>query len=220
MTKQSLNPESTTTDTDPSDSTIQFYEIHARKYFDRTVAADLSAFYDRFLPYVTPGGRILDAGCGSGRDLRVFRNRGFEAVGIDASQALAKLATAYSGAPCLAMRIEQFAFGCRFDAVWACASLLHLPKHRLPAVLQLIHNALVAHGWIFASVQLGEGEGLLPDGRYFSYYTREEFEQLLTSAGFSIGECWVSEDSLPSRRPIRWINVIARRGTIGRGQEH
>src|SRR4051794_16074486 len=67
------------------DATIDYYTKHAREYFNKTVDADLSDAHDRFLSLVRPGGRILDAGCGSGRDLRVFHERGFAAVGIDAS---------------------------------------------------------------------------------------------------------------------------------------
>src|ERR1039457_1198085 len=91
---------------DPTESTVEFYETHSREYFDRTVSADLSSFYDAFSKRVRLGGRVLDAGCGSGRDLKNLRARGFEAVGIDASGALVELAIRYSGADCFKMRLE------------------------------------------------------------------------------------------------------------------
>jgi SAM-dependent methyltransferase len=196
---------------DPSRSTDIFYETNARQYFDRTVSLDLSPLYDRVLKLVRPGGRILDAGCGSGRDLKVFRSRGFDAVGIDASTALVSLANDFSGALCLPVRLEDVDFDGCFDAVWACASLLHIPKHKIPQVLNRLNKALVLGGAIFASVQIGEGETLTPDGRFFAYYAPEEFAQLLNASGFSIDDVWISEDSLPDRTALRWSNVIARR---------
>lgn len=202
---------SAATPVDPSESTTNFYETRAREYFDRTVSADLSVLYDTVLKRVRPGGRIVDAGCGSGRDLKIFRARGFDAVGIDASNALVKLASDFSGATCLPTRLEDVNFDRRFDAVWACASLLHLPKRKMLPVLRRLHKALVQGGVLFASVQVGEGEKLTPDGRFFAYYAPQEFAALLEQSDFSIDEAWITEDSLPGRSAIRWINVLARR---------
>ena len=139
-------------------STVAFYESHAQTYFERTVVADLEPLYGRFLPNVRPGGRILDLGSGSGRDLKVMRDRGFVPLGIDASRKLARLAADFSGVTCLTMRFEDISFPIAFDAVWACASLLHISKCRIPTILTNIHNSLAAEGVLFASVQLGKGE--------------------------------------------------------------
>lgn len=196
---------------DSSESTDNFYETNAREYFDRTVSVDLRPLYDRVLKLVPPGGRILDAGCGSGRDLKAFRLRGFDAVGIDASSTLVKLASDLSGATCLLMRFEDIDFERRFDAVWACASLLHLPKRKILSVLRRLFRALVPGGVIFASVQLGKGEKFAPDGRFFAYYTPQEFASFFEESGFVVDDVWGSEDSLPDRAAIRWVNVIARR---------
>jgi len=191
-------------------STLDYYEAHAREYFDRTVRADLSALYDAFLKHVRPGGRILDAGCGSGRDLKAFRSRGFAAVGIDAAEALVALAQEFSGAPCFKIRLEDVDFNREFDAVWACASLLHLRKTEMLPVLQRLRRSLVEDGVLFASVQIGEGEHLSPDGRFFAYYDPDELLRIVEASGMTVEERWISEDTLVSRRTIRWINVIAR----------
>jgi SAM-dependent methyltransferase len=195
----------------PGESTTAFYEAHAREYFDRTVSADLSPLYDQFLQYVKPGARILDAGSGSGRDLKALHARGYDLVGVDSSPALAKIAAEFSGTTCLVMRLEDLTFERKFDAAWACASLLHIPKRKLLSVLRRLHMSLAQGGTLFVSVQQGEGEQHLPDGRYFSYYTSDEFAGFLCSAGFSVGQTWTSEDILHSRRGIRWLNFIAHR---------
>lgn len=190
------------------ESTIAFYESHAQAYFDRTVVADLEPLYGRFLPNVRPGGTILDLGSGSGRDLKAMRDRGFVPLGIDASPSLAKLATDFSGVTCLTMQFEDLDLPKGFDAAWACASLLHISKCRIPAILRNIRDSLTEDGIFFASVQLGEGEKLLPDGRFFAYYQLEEFSHLIENAGFKIQESWVSKDSLSHRRSIDWINIV------------
>lgn len=193
------------------DSTTKFYETHAHQYFDRTVSADLSPLYDEVLKRLRPGGCILDAGCGSGRDLKVFRARGFDAVGIDASDTLVTMARSYSGARCTVMRLEDVKFSRRFDAVWACASLLHLPKRNVVSILRRLRSSLVEGGILYASVQLGHGETLAPDGRFFAYYEPDEFAQRIEKAGLAVDQVWVSEDSLPGRSAIRWVNVVAHR---------
>lgn len=194
---------------DPCKSTLQFYEAHAEDYFDRTVLADLSPLYDAFLKHVRPGGRILDVGCGSGRDLKNFRARGFDPIGVDASHALIKKAAEFSGVMCLPMKFEEIDFDRCFDAVWACASLLHIPKSTIFSILQRLNRALVKDGALFVSVQIGEGEKVSADGRYFVYYTPDELAAVLTKSGFSVTEIWVSTDSLADREPIRWVNIIA-----------
>jgi SAM-dependent methyltransferase len=196
---------------DPVESTTAYYEAHAHEYFDRTVSANLSPIYDQFLKHVKPGGRILDAGSGSGRDLKALRARGYDLVGIDSSPTLAKIAAEFSRTTCLVMHLEDLAFERPFDAAWACASLLHIPKLKLLSVLRRLRMTLAQGGVLFVSVQLGEGEQQLPDGRYFAYYTSDEFTRCLHRAGFSVGQTWTSEDTLHSRRGIRWLNIIAHR---------
>ena len=196
------------------DSTTEFYESHAREYFDRTASADLSALYDSFLSHVRPGGRILDVGCGSGRDLKVFRQRGFKPVGIDASPTLVKLAHTFSGVVCKATRFQDLNFREYFDAVWACASLLHLPKRRIGRILRRLYTSLIDGGTLFVSMQIGCGEKLAEDGRFFAYYQPDELARRVQKAGFSIDRVWISEDSLPGRTRTRWVNVIAHRERV------
>lgn len=211
VAKRRVSSTSLLSGADLGESTSDFYESHALEYFDRTVSADLSSVYDRFLKNVKPNGRILDVGCGSGRDLKALQDRGFEAVGIDASPSLAKLAAEFSGVTCLPMRFEDLKFKRPFDAAWACASLLHIPKRKITTVLHRLYKTLLAGGILFVSVKVGEGEHLLPDGRFFAYYTPDEFGQLLTKAGFTIDQSWISKDSLRPSRQIRWLNIIAHR---------
>jgi 2-polyprenyl-3-methyl-5-hydroxy-6-metoxy-1,4-benzoquinol methylase len=195
---------------DPIKSTVQFYEEHAQEYFERTVSADLSPIYDEFSKWVPPGSKVLDAGCGSGRDVKNLHLRGFDVMGIDGSAALVKLARQYSGANCRTMRLENINFVRRFDGIWSCASLLHVPKPKLISVLRRLGRAMVEGGTLYASVQVGKGEMLAPDGRYFAYFTTGEFTDYLIAAGLVVEKSWVSQDTIATQRSLRWINVFAR----------
>jgi SAM-dependent methyltransferase len=190
-------------------STLRFYDLHAMDYFKKTVQIDVSHLYPRFLARVKPEGRILDVGCGSGRDARAFVDRHFKVVGIDASAAMVHLAREYSGAECSVLRMEDVAFEHIFDGIWACASLLHLPKPVLNPVLRRLRRALVPTGTLYASVLLGEGEALAADGRYYTYFQLDEFSMIVEDAGFRIDDVWFSDALRSERLAARWINVVA-----------
>lgn len=191
-------------------STSRFYDEHADEYFERTVHADLSHLYGRFLPLLPKGARILDLGCGSGRDLKAFKSLGYWPFGIDPSPRLAELAREYAGVQCQVGKVQDMTYSDEFDGVWACASLLHLQKSELACALKRVRAALVADGIFFAAVQSGQGERSALDGRFYAYYDREEFLSAVLTAGFSVEDSWTTEDSLPNRPSVRWINVLAR----------
>ena len=98
-----------------------YYENHACEFFDETIAVDMSPLDARFLRRLPNGGRILDAGCGSGRDVRAFLDRGYEVCAIDASPRLAELASRYCGLSVQVLRLQDVQWQSSFDGIWACA---------------------------------------------------------------------------------------------------
>lgn len=108
--------------------TIDYYNKNAEVFFQDTACADMSYLYKQFLPLIPVGGRILDLGCGSGRDSRYFLEQGFQVTAIDGSAELCRLASKYIGQEVLCMVFRDLAFENCFDGVWACASLLHVPR--------------------------------------------------------------------------------------------
>jgi SAM-dependent methyltransferase len=192
-----------------SSSTDQFYQTYADDYAALTCAADLSASYAHFLPRLPAGARILDVGCGAGRDLKAFAAQGFNCTGIDASSALCASASTYAGVPCHFSRIEELVYRAQFEGIWACASLLHLPRWLLPQALRRLRAALVPQGLLYASVQTGTGEQVIADGRAYAYYELAEFCGYLQEAGFRIEESWESGDTLKRASIPTWLNVIA-----------
>ena len=152
--------------------------------------------------------RILDAGTGSGRDLREFSKLGFNVLGLDSSISLAKLAEEYSGEKVIVGSFKDIDYIECFEGIWACASLLHFPKSELTSILKKFHDALVCQGVLFMSVREGTGNKKSLDGRYFQYYSKEELSEIVSVSGFVIESIWVTEDVIAKRHDRSWINLV------------
>jgi SAM-dependent methyltransferase len=194
-----------------AEGTDAFYRANAQSYFDRTFSLSMDHLYRPFLEAVGARGRILDVGSGSGRDVKAFRALGYEAFGIEASPELAQLASSHVGPYFTVARVESFVTNERFDAIWACASLLHLPRAELYGTIRRLRGLLRPGGVFFATVQTGTGDLVQADGRRYTYYSAAEFEDAVSESGLQVQRAWESRDVMRPNGP-RWINVIARRG--------
>ncbi len=139
---------------------IEFYNKNAEEFYNGTIAADMSETCDKFLKYVASGGKILDAGCGSGRDSLYFMKRGYEVVSFDASEQMVRLSSELTGKLTLLMKFEDVDFKEEFDGIWACASLIHVPKVEIEKVIKKLVQGLKGDGIFFGSFKYGEGEKL------------------------------------------------------------
>ncbi len=191
----------------------RYYDEHADEFYALSVGADMTALHDAFLAHLPPGARILDAGCGSGRDSRAFLDRGFRVTALDASAAMVARASALLDQPVLHLRFEDLAFDEAFDGIWACASLLHVPRAEMPTVLDRLARALVPRGVLFASFKWGDGE-VVRDGRLFTSYTPGSFIHLLAalSVPLAIINVWQTEDVRPGRAGEDWLDALLRKG--------
>ena len=191
-----------------SNSNIEYYNMHADDFFEGSVDADMSEWRNRFIKYLPDGGRVLDAGCGSGRDSKAFIMQGFSVVAIDASREMCKRASELLGQEVWQMRFDEMSFDDEFDGVWSCASLLHVQVSEMADVLKKIKHGLRPEGIFYASFKYGEGE-TVKDVRSFTNYTLESVCELLKGAGFRVLECDISYDVRPGREEEKWVNVIA-----------
>jgi SAM-dependent methyltransferase len=123
-------------------STIAYYDRNADRFFKETAKLDMSALYVPFLARICRGGRILDAGCGSGRDSLYFLQRGYEVEAFDASIEMCKIASQRIGQVVLHKNLEEVDDVSAFDGIWACASPLHIPRSCIDGVLQRFGRAL------------------------------------------------------------------------------
>lgn len=187
--------------------TLEFYNQNAESFFKDTIQVDMSELYQPFIQRVKPGGRILDAGCGSGRDAKAFLEMGFQVDAMDASIEMVKLASHFTGLPVKQQTLESITDIERYDGIWACASLLHLPEALLPKVFMQFEAALKPMGVWYMSFKYGRGERE-KDGRVFTDLNEEGLQGLLKHCpSLSMVEKWVTVDKRPDRDE-RWLNVV------------
>ncbi len=189
------------------DKNVEYYNQNADSFFAGSLTADMSEVQNRFLSYVPTGGRILDAGCGSGRDSKAFLDAGYEVVSFDASEEMCKRASEYIGQDVLNMRFEDVCYDHEFDGIWACATLLHVPMDELPGIMRKMHAALKTNGAMYASFKYGDGTTTRGE-RLFSDFTEKSIIPLFEAAGFEIVSDIVGNDSRPGREDEKWVNVI------------
>ena len=191
--------------------TLAYYNRNAEEFVAGTVAVDFRETQEQFLRRLSPGAAVLDFGCGSGRDTKYFLERGMQVEAVDGSEALCKAASAYTGIPVRQMLFQELQEQEKYDGIWACASILHLPKPELQQVFGQMAAALRPAGIIYTSFKYGTWEGER-NGRYFTDFTEETFGAFLEAFPQLQREAlWLSEDVRPGRTAEKWLNVILRK---------
>jgi len=199
---------------DSRDLCAAYYDANAEEYSAATLQIDMNALRSRFLSNVPPCARILDAGCGSGRDTVAFLRRGYSVAAFDASAKMAGCASRYTGQRCAVLRFQDMAFEREFDAVWSCAALLHVPKSEMSDVLDRMVRALKPGGVAYFSFIEGNDEHASSDGRFYNSYTAESLRELLHYVGgVREVDCWTSFGDPDSPRQAPWLNMIIQRIT-------
>lgn len=148
---------------------------------------------DEFIAKLPKGARVLDLGCGSGRDAAYLTDAALHVIGVDLSEGL--IGEAKKKRPDIDFRVmdmENLTFeeNC-FDGVWSKLAILHVEREQLPQILQSVSKLLKPNGVLMIETKQGEGEGVEPvsfsanEERYFVYYGLEELIRMFESAGFS-----------------------------------
>lgn len=191
--------------------TIKYYNDNAQDFIAGTIEADMSDAQHRFLKYLRPKSKILDLGCGSGRDSLAFKKQGFSVTAVDGSPEICKQASMLLGDDVRCLLFEDLDYRNRFQGIWACASLLHVPKDEMQMILKKVSIALVMHGTLYVSYKYGS-EQRTKDGRLFSDYTEQDLDELFNSYNrLSVVEFWITDDVRPGRADERWLNVICQK---------
>ena len=193
---------------------LRYYEDHAASFAESTVSVDFSAIRNRFMQKFNPGAEILDLGCGSGRDTKAFLQQGFRVTAVDGSENLCRIASEYTGIPVWRMWFHELNESKKYDAIWACAFILHAPRISLPDIVERMNKAVKGNGIIYTSFKYGAFEGAR-DGRYFTDLTEDSFSDLIRQIdGLQIGEEWIFVDVRPGREEQKWLNIILRKTDI------
>ncbi len=189
--------------------TIDYYNRNAESFISGTLHADMSDNRGRFLRYVVPGGRILDAGCGSGRDSLAFLKDGYQVDAFDASEEICRLASKTLGFPVECKRFEEITGASIYDGIWACASLLHVNGKDLPDVMNRLKQLLRTNGVLYASFKEGNNERT-KDGRFFHDMTEDACQKMFQDLGLDVLDVFRSQDVRKDRNGEFWVNIIGR----------
>ena len=190
--------------------TIEYYDRYADLFFQSTYQVNMESLYALFTRYLPKHAKILDLGCGSGRDSLAFLQKGYVVEALDYSKVLVDKAIQLTGLP---IRFESFYDLSEYesyDGIWACSSLLHCEWEKLPNVLQRILNALKKDGICYMSFKYGHQERE-KDGRHFT-----DLDEVLANDLFGLFDNilllqqWITVDKRPSHTD-EWLNIIVRK---------
>ena len=197
-------------------ATKAFYETHAADYADSTRDLPSPPIVGEFLESMRAGDQVADLGCGGGRDLKTFRERQLRPIGLDYSLSMCAIARRHANAPVvnadmrlLPLRNQEFA------GVSAIASLLHLPRNDVTTALHEVFRILKPGGLFVSSVKRGTDEYQDEKGRWFSFFERDEWITLLTSAGFTPLREQLDRETRDSDETVtcvEWVSCLSRKG--------
>lgn len=191
-----------------TDITLQYYNKQASKFVVDTVNVEFSNFQNAFSEYLPNGAQILDFGCGSGRDSKAFIEKGYLVTSVDGSQELCKLAEEYIGQPVICSTFQMFETTECYDGIWACASLLHLEREDIVAVMKKLARNLKATGCLYVSFKYGTFSGQR-NGRYFTDMDEESFGKMLKEMPeYRLDRQYISSDARPGREDEKWLNAF------------
>lgn len=203
---------------DEHEETIKTYDKIAQDYseghFEHFWVDEFDYFKD-----IIPGKKVVDIGCGAGRDAAVFVENDFDYTGIDASEGMLKVASdRVKDGKFIKMDFYNLKLLPEsFDGFWAAASILHIPKEKTKGVLNSLKDILKPGGVGFISIKekTGMDEGMIDQNRYggisryFAFYTIEEFKKLLEDIGFEVLRTSVKVED--DEEETRWLNFFVKK---------
>jgi len=191
-----------------------FYENNHQQYFDSTVGIDPSVFLEPLAGLLKPKATILDIGCGSGRDLLWFAERGFCPTGFEQSPSLARLARKHSNCPVIEGDFSRFNFSdLQFSALIFVGSLVHISPEALPTILTSTCQALTPGGLLLITLKEGNGTSLAADGRVFTLWSRPDIEKVFAASNLHIID--FSRQISKIRPDDIWLGYVLRYGNEG-----
>jgi len=194
---------------------IDYYNDNSDEFIKNTVDCKMDEVYEPFLDYLKKEDKILDAGCGSGRDSFQFMKLGFNVEAFDISKKMVEAATDLTGISVKNQSFLDIEYHEEFDAIWACASLLHVNRELLPVAFKKLHEALKKDGILYCSFKLRKKD-YKKDGRFFTCFDEIGFKRFINEMDiFEILKIYVTHDSRVERHDELWLNGILKKTVTG-----
>lgn len=200
-------------------STLKYYRLNAPAAAERYESANVKELHGFLMSGFSPGDRILEIGCGSGRDAAFMRKQGFTVTATDGSASMVAQACLYH--PELAGNVRQLKLpeglsvvSGRFEGVYAVAVLMHLSRKEIENSISRIYSLLTSNGKFIFSVPVErddiERDDFDAKGRRFTAFSQDEWENLCVKYDFHIARTMISTDGL-GRGGIVWMNCLAQK---------
>ena len=187
-----------------------YYEIHASDYHDKTFAADPSIFLSPFVQLLPPQPRILDIGCGSGRDLLWLKQRGFEPTGFEHSASLSKLARSHSGCPVIEGDLEAFDFSMgSWNAIMLVGSLIHIPHEQFLPTIQKVLFGFSSPCMLLLTLKEGDGKIHCADVRTFYLWNDEVLREIFASLNLEMASFFRNASAIGSKES--WLGYVLKK---------
>lgn len=187
----------------------KYYEQNADKFIVDTINCNMNDLYHLFEKELTNPKTILDLGFGSGRDSKYFHSKGYDVYAIDPSKAFCKHALKIGIPNVYNIEAQAMNFENKFDGIWACASLLHIPSTQLNSVFKKCYQALKPNGIMYVSFKYGSFEGIR-NGRFFLDLNEKSLKKYLSDTNFKIILLCVTDD-VRDDKTTKWLNAILKK---------
>ena len=185
-------------------------ELYSKYNFEKLLQFQLSKFIS-----LLPGKKVLDVGCGMGRDVAYFMEEKLDVIGIDLSEKMieeAKKRVKKGKFKIMDFRKTDFKDG-SFDGVWSMAGFIHVSKTEMPKLLKEMNRILKKDGIIYIAIKEGKGEKEVKAPKYkgeprtFVLYQQLELEEFLKNAGFEV----VNSDTSQEEFGDKWVEIFAKK---------
>lgn len=191
--------------------TIAFYDRYAREFVEQTSNASMSVMMEAFLEEIPKESKILDLGCGSGRDTKAFMDLGYQVTAVDGSLKICEEASTFTGMAVRQMDFMELEEVDEYHGIWACASILHVPYSELEELFGKLYRALKQDGILYVSFKYGSFEGMRNE-RYFTDMTMDRLRPILDQVSkLGVLKYWVSADVRENRGDEQWLNLIMKK---------
>lgn len=198
---------------------LKAYRAISHNYYEWTKSIIVPEIIDKFISLINKNGKILDLGCGPGRDLKFFQEKGLKAFGVDICPEMIAIAKKRS-------RLKNVYLGDMYNlpfddnffaGIYCCASLSHIPKKDLVTVLNEIKRVCRKNAVMFCSVKLGNREDIIQENKYgkmikrfWAFYQVNEIKKRLNGSGFKIINYQITGPLTNQPSGKGWINIFSK----------